>query len=202
MSEGGEGGEQPPEEEVCLDVNAFPPEERDNVRAILAALAAVRAILQQPDRDYTEYGVAVYRDRSGVIRHTRPMPSNPTSTGFDLSDFAEGEMAGLLILIHSHPAFAYDVDHPEYRLRPTPGAEGDWMGYDEYVGIVSTWLQRQGMSGPDADATARQQLQLAILGATGPSGSGSYALRIYNSDERDPFYFGTDIPLSLEACPA
>ena len=59
-----EGGEA----RSCIDTSAYPPEEREMAKQLLAAAAAARDILSKANSGSVEYSVVLYRDQNGHIR--------------------------------------------------------------------------------------------------------------------------------------
>lgn len=66
----GDGGGASGDPGRCVDLGAYPPEERDNVLVLLEAAKIQREILRTGDKDYNEYGSLIYRNSDGVITHT------------------------------------------------------------------------------------------------------------------------------------
>jgi hypothetical protein len=186
LEDGGGGGS----ETVCVDLSAYPPEERENVLVLLEAAKIHREILATSDKDWYEYASLIYRDANGIITHTPINRGGATLSVPDVSGLTNADYGRALALVHSHTAAGFNRDHPLYRLRPTPDSgqgsgAGDGAGLSWWADRVQEALVAEGMTPEAARAAAEARLSQIIIGATGPVDSNSYGIMAYDYHQRN-----------------
>jgi hypothetical protein len=208
IGEGGGGGPGPgPEQETaCVDLDAYPPEERENVLVLLEAAKIQREILATGDKDTFEYGSLIYRNSAGVITHTPILRGGPTYALPDVSGLTNADYGRALALVHSHTAAGFVPALPLFRLGPTPDSSqgsgaADGAGLSFWADRVQEAFEAEGMTPEAARAAAEARLSQIVIGATGPSGTNSYGIAAYDYQHRNgPVDEAAMVDPELTAC--